>query len=391
MMRHWTFGRRIAAIAATLVALTVAVGIVAIVALRSAVSTKDDVIEDASGTLTAANQLVADRWELSSRLPVVPPHRRPAVPRRADDGLPALRRPAHRARRPGPQSRGPAAARRHRRRRGGPGRHRRAARRPRAVGRQRRGGRAGLPGRARPIEHPVARGARRSRQRLRRLADQADRRRPPGRQRLGHQRRVARRRHLAGRRHPRGGRRGAGVPQAAPPDRVVRGPGAELVGRAAGGGQPAGDRRERAGHRDERDHHDDQRAAGHLAPDRRERAARRPDRRGDGAARPARRRTSSPWASGPSIGASAQSRPRRDPHARRSARSRSRSAPCSTSSPSWPSRPTSSPSTPPSRRRARASRATASPWWPTRSASWPTASPARRRRSAVSSTTSAAP
>jgi methyl-accepting chemotaxis protein len=68
MMRHWTFGRRIAAIATALVTLTVAVGIVAIVALRSAVSSKDDVIDDASGTLVAANQLVADRWELSGAL-----------------------------------------------------------------------------------------------------------------------------------------------------------------------------------------------------------------------------------------------------------------------------------------------------------------------------------
>ena len=56
---------------------------------------------------------------------------------------------------------------------------------------------------------------------------------------------------------------------------------------------------------------------------------------------------------------------------------------CSTSSRSWRSRPTSSRSTPPSRRPARARRASASPWSPTRSASSPTASAARPRRSAA--------
>ena len=72
-------------------------------------------------------------------------------------------------------------------------------------------------------------------------------------------------------------------------DRHRRRPGAELVGRAAGGRQPAGHRREGAGHRDERDHDHDQRAARDLAPDRRERAAGRADRRAD-ASRGARRR-----------------------------------------------------------------------------------------------------
>ncbi|MCZ7646025.1 MAG: MCP four helix bundle domain-containing protein [Planctomycetota bacterium] len=54
----------------------------------------------------------------------------------------------------------------------------------------------------------------------------------------------------------------------------------------------------------------------------------------------------------------------------------------SRSSTSWPSRRTSSRSTPRSRRRARGRRGSASGWWPTRSASWPTGWPARRRRSA---------
>jgi len=66
MMRQWTFGRRLGTTAALKIALMVAVGLVALFALRSAVSNKDDVIDDASHTLTAANQLVADRWELSS-------------------------------------------------------------------------------------------------------------------------------------------------------------------------------------------------------------------------------------------------------------------------------------------------------------------------------------
>ena len=54
---------------------------------------------------------------------------------------------------------------------------------------------------------------------------------------------------------------------------------AELVGRAAGRGEPAGDRRARAGDGDDRDRDHDQRAARDVAPDRRERAARRADRR----------------------------------------------------------------------------------------------------------------
>ncbi len=49
----------------------------------------------------------------------------------------------------------------------------------------------------------------------------------------------------------------------------------------------------------------------------------------------------------------------------------------------WPSRPTSSPSTRPSKPPARARWASASAWWPTRSASSPIAWPARRRRSAA--------
>jgi methyl-accepting chemotaxis protein len=66
MFRHWTFGRRIAASFALLVVLTVAVGIVALVSLRSVVSSKDDVIDDASATLVAAKGLQADRWEISA-------------------------------------------------------------------------------------------------------------------------------------------------------------------------------------------------------------------------------------------------------------------------------------------------------------------------------------
>ncbi len=61
----------------------------------------------------------------------------------------------------------------------------------------------------------------------------------------------------------------------------------------------------------------------------------------------------------------------------------SRSARCWRSSPSWPSRPISSPSTRPSRPPARARRASASAWWRTRSASWRTGWPDRPRRSAA--------
>ena len=137
-----------------------------------------------------------------------------------------------------------------------------------------------------------------------------------------------------------------------------------------------------AGDRDDRDHHHDQRAAGHLAADRRERAARGADRRADGQRGAHRRRHRR---RGPRVDRRhpAPGRSRSSATCSSSARSRSRSARSSTSSPSWPSRPTSSPSTPPSRRRARARRASASPWSPTRSASWPIASAARPRRSAT--------
>ena len=145
----------------------------------------------------------------------------------------------------------------------------------------------------------------------------------------------------------------------------------QLVGGAAGGRQPAGVGREGVGDGDERDHDDHQRAARDVAADRRERAARglrrRPDRRRGALGRGDR--------------AAGERGDRRDPAAGRphrrttcwsSGRSRSRSARCSRSSPSWRSRRTSSRSTPPSRRPARARRASASPSWRTRSASWPT-------------------
>jgi CHASE3 domain sensor protein len=68
MTRTWTFGRRLGVSAAVKIALIVAVGIVAMVSLRSAVDSKDDVIADTNDTLVAANTLVADRWELSAAL-----------------------------------------------------------------------------------------------------------------------------------------------------------------------------------------------------------------------------------------------------------------------------------------------------------------------------------
>ena len=76
----------------------------------------------------------------------------------------------------------------------------------------------------------------------------------------------------------------------------------------------------------------------------------------------------------------------REPHARARPEVAADRRRASRSSTSWRSRPTSSPSTPPSRRPARARRAGASRWSPRRSASSPTGWPARRRTSARSST-----
>ena len=162
-------------------------------------------------------------------------------------------------------------------------------------------------------------------------------------------------------------------------DRLPRSAGSKLIDRAAGRGQSAGDRRQGAGGGHDRDQHHDQRASGDVAPDRRKRPARGPERRADRerGALGSRHGRHDPRVRSP---ASAARSIRSSPICSSSARNRRRSAPSSTSSPNWPSRPTFSPSTRPSRRPAPARRASALRWSPTRSASWPIASAARPRR-----------